>query len=198
MRSRNVILIALERMADLTLTALDLAELPQNPAPAPRQEPAEAAETESGFLPEDGAELSTASGATIASSIINPHQTVIEVVNRTGRRELQRFPFRRMSPTKGSLNWRQFHRLRSVVRRPPLFPRLCFGCRNALLADFRFPRAELSASIVRRRTQRRHLTDENFGCRIHHPNPRPHHRWRHRHRHYRRSRRGMNLCRPFS
>jgi len=57
-------LIALERMADLTLAALDLAELPQNPAPAPRQEPAEAAETESGFLPEDGAELSTASGAT--------------------------------------------------------------------------------------------------------------------------------------
>jgi putative methionine-R-sulfoxide reductase with GAF domain len=56
-------LIALERMADLTLTALDLAERPQNPAPAPRREPAEAA---SGFLSEDGAELSTANGAAIA------------------------------------------------------------------------------------------------------------------------------------
>jgi len=58
-------LIALERMADLTLTALDLAERPLDPSPAPRREPAEAAEPASEFLPEDGAELSTASGAAI-------------------------------------------------------------------------------------------------------------------------------------
>jgi putative methionine-R-sulfoxide reductase with GAF domain len=59
-------LIALERMADLTLTALDLAERPLDPSPGPRREPAEAAEPASGFLPEDGAELSAASAAAIA------------------------------------------------------------------------------------------------------------------------------------
>jgi putative methionine-R-sulfoxide reductase with GAF domain len=54
-------LIALERMADLTLTALDLAEPRPNsaPAPAPRGEPGKSAE----LLPE----LSTASGAQAAA-----------------------------------------------------------------------------------------------------------------------------------
>src|SRR5271157_6133821 len=54
-------LIALERMADLTLTALDLAEQRQNfspaPAPAPRREPEKPAE----LLPELLPEVSTAS-----------------------------------------------------------------------------------------------------------------------------------------
>ena len=56
-------LIALERMADLTLTALDLAEQRQNfaPAPAPRREPEKPVE----LLPE----LSTASSAPPAAAI---------------------------------------------------------------------------------------------------------------------------------
>ena len=58
-------LLALERMADLTLTALDLAEQRQNsspaPAPAPRREPEKPVE----LLPE----LSTASSAPQASAV---------------------------------------------------------------------------------------------------------------------------------
>ncbi len=52
-------LVALERMAELTLTALDLAEQRQKsePAPAPRQEPEKAAERLSELLPEPLPEL---------------------------------------------------------------------------------------------------------------------------------------------
>jgi len=52
-------LIALERMADLTLTALDLAEQRQKsaPAPAPRREPEKPAEPLSERLPEPLPEL---------------------------------------------------------------------------------------------------------------------------------------------
>ena len=52
-------LVALERMAELTLTALDLAEQRQKsaPAPAPRQEPEKAAEPLSELLPEPLPEL---------------------------------------------------------------------------------------------------------------------------------------------
>ena len=58
-------LIALERMADLTLTALDLAEQRPNPAPAPTREATKPAELspEPLPLPEFLPELSTASGA---------------------------------------------------------------------------------------------------------------------------------------
>ncbi len=60
-------LIALERMADLTLTALDLAEQRQDSAqaPAPGREPEKAAELSPELLPE----LSTASSAARASAI---------------------------------------------------------------------------------------------------------------------------------
>jgi putative methionine-R-sulfoxide reductase with GAF domain len=58
-------LVALERMAELTLTALDLAEQRQKsaPAPAPRQEPEKPAEALPEPLPESLPELSTASSA---------------------------------------------------------------------------------------------------------------------------------------
>jgi len=68
-------LIALERMADLTLTALDLAEQRQKsaPVPAPRREPEEPVEFLPELLPEPSPELlpelSTASSATEASAI---------------------------------------------------------------------------------------------------------------------------------
>jgi hypothetical protein len=69
-------LIALERMAELTLTALDLAEQRQKSVPAPRQEPEKAAEPLSELLPEplplslpaSLPELSTASSAPEASA----------------------------------------------------------------------------------------------------------------------------------
>jgi putative methionine-R-sulfoxide reductase with GAF domain len=63
-------LIALERMADLTLTALDLAEQRPNsaPAPTPRGETVKPAE----LLPELSPELSTASGAQPAPAIDLP------------------------------------------------------------------------------------------------------------------------------
>jgi hypothetical protein len=64
-------LIALERMADLTLTALDLAEQRQKsaPAPAPRPEPEEPVELLPEPLPELLPELSAASSAPLASAI---------------------------------------------------------------------------------------------------------------------------------
>jgi putative methionine-R-sulfoxide reductase with GAF domain len=67
-------LVALERMAELTLTALDLAEQRQKsaPAPEPRQEPEKAAEPLSELLPDPLPELlpelSTASSAPEASA----------------------------------------------------------------------------------------------------------------------------------
>ena len=63
-------LVALERMAELTLTALDLAEQRQKsaPAPAPRQEPEKAAEPLSELLPKPLPELSTASSSPEASA----------------------------------------------------------------------------------------------------------------------------------
>lgn len=67
-------LVALERMAELTLTALDLAEQRQKSAPAParRQEPEKAAEPLSELLPDPLPELlpelSTASSAPEASA----------------------------------------------------------------------------------------------------------------------------------
>ncbi len=64
-------LVALERMADLTLTALDLAEQRQNsaPAPAPGREPEKPAELLPELLPELLSELSTASSAPEAPAI---------------------------------------------------------------------------------------------------------------------------------
>ena len=64
-------LIALERMADLTLTALDLAEQRQKsaPAPAPRPEPEKPAELLPEPLPELLPELSAASSAPPAAAI---------------------------------------------------------------------------------------------------------------------------------
>ena len=66
-------LLALERMADLTLTALDLAEQRQNsspaPAPAPRREPEKPVELLPELLPEPLPELSTASSAPQASAV---------------------------------------------------------------------------------------------------------------------------------
>ena len=64
-------LVALERMADLTLTALDLAEQRQNsaPAPAPGREPEKPAEVLPELLPELLSELSTASSAPEAPAI---------------------------------------------------------------------------------------------------------------------------------
>jgi hypothetical protein len=62
-------LIALERMADLTLTALDLAEQRQKSAPAPRPEPEKPVESLPEPLPEVLPKLSTASSATEASEI---------------------------------------------------------------------------------------------------------------------------------
>jgi putative methionine-R-sulfoxide reductase with GAF domain len=64
-------LVALERMADLTLTALDLAEQRQKsaPAPAPRQEPEKPAERLSEPLPGPLPEVSTASSAPEAPAI---------------------------------------------------------------------------------------------------------------------------------
>ena len=70
-------LLALERMADLTLTALDLAEQRQNfsaaPAPAPRREPEKPAE----LLPELLPEVSTASSAPQASAV--PDNILLDV-----------------------------------------------------------------------------------------------------------------------
>jgi len=64
-------LVALERMAELTLTALDLAEQRQKYAPAPalRQEPEKPAEPSPELLPEPLPEVSTASSAPEAPAI---------------------------------------------------------------------------------------------------------------------------------
>jgi putative methionine-R-sulfoxide reductase with GAF domain len=110
-------LIALERMADLTLTALDLAEQRRDSAAAP---------------------------APVAATPRHEPDPVVELIVAKIATPVRQAPFQlrwlsqQLSPPSRS----QF---------PLLFPKPCSACRNALRADFRFPRGDRCAWTVRRR-----------------------------------------------
>ncbi len=149
-------LIALERMADLTSTALDLAEQRQNPvpAPAPRREPERAVESPA---------------ATAAATIVPPASSIpLGISAQAPLRDPVRVPLiHQSSLSRRSLNqsspsrqpfppshpkFRRRYQCRRYQRQFQLpFLRLCSGWKNALPADSPFPRGERSASIANRR-----------------------------------------------
>ncbi len=129
-------LIALERMAELTLTALDLAEQRQHSAPP----------------------------AVTPRELEKPDPILRQRAQKIFRRSRSHPPLlsRSLRSFLSSLPWfrRQFRRRclrlsRQSQRRPLRFPRRCCGCRSVLRADSRFLKDEPSVSIAKRKVTTR-------------------------------------------